>query len=661
MKGTRVISSLVVSLAVFLLIAVFVGWIAEAEVSARDMKIWATRADYTRETGKRITSYSEAPSLAKLVAEGKLPPVQNRLPEEPLVVGVAEEIGKYGGTLVAHSPSKAAWNDIVLSFLLDDAVMLSNDTGSILPGWAISYNISDDKKVLTINFRKGMKWSDGEPFTVDDVIFWWEGDMTNPEVTPSVWTAWKSGGEPLKFQKVDDHTLRIVSKEPYPSLIFYLAQYYSQQARMFHPTHYLKKWHIKYNDKANELAKQEGFDNWAKAFNFHKQFEPFPNDENLPTISAWRMKKMGTTEAIYERNPYYWKIDTAGNQLPYIDELVCAFVPNPETINMKAVAGEFDYIVLDLSLKNYPLYKENEGKGRYRLLRWLSTEGNIATYSFNLNHKDPVLKKIFNDIRFRRAMSLAIDRNAINQTLFFGLATPRQTTVIPETSFYKPAWAESYAQYDPAKANQLLDEMGLDKRDKDNFRLRPDGKTLSIVINVHNIEMYLPITEMVAEFWNKVGVKTTVKEVSWELFFTRRDALEFDVDIWHLGLAMEGSLYANPERFAPFGGENRPGPAWGQWFDTNGKEGEEPPQIVKDTYKWIKEWKTVPRTDPRYREIAQRIYDSYAENLWTIGTVGLAPLPVIVRENLANVPATGYHGNDQGFGRTFAPWQWFFK
>ena len=632
-----------------------------AEITAGDLEIWITPDAYQEATGKRIRKYDEAPDLAAMVKSGELPPVEERLPEEPLVVGVAEEIGSYGGKIVAHSPSKAAWNDIVLSFLLDDAVMLSNDTGSILPGWALSYSMSDDKKSLTINFRPGMKWSDGEDFTTEDVMMWWEADMTDPRVTAGVWTQWMSGGEPLKFTAIDDYTLQMDSKEPYASLPFSLSQYYSQQARMFHPKHWLQKWHILYNSDAEKLAKEEGFEDWPTAFNHHKQFEPFPNDEDQPSISAWRMYEMGTTEAVYERNAYYWKVDPEGNQLPYVDELVCAFVQNPETINLKAISGEFDYIVLDLALKNYPVYKENEEKGGYRLMDWRSTEGAIANISLNLNHKDPVMNKIFNDVRFRQAMSLAIDRDAINETLFFGLAVPRATTVIPECSFFEPEWGTAYTDFDPDQANKLLDEMGLNKRDKDSFRVRSDGKTLSIVINVHNIETYLPISELVAEFWNDIGVKTSVKELSWELFFTRRDAWEFDVDVWHLGLAMEGSLYANPDRFTPYEGENCPGPAWGQWFASGGTEGEEPPATVKQVRDWINEWKTVPQSDPRYAELAQNIFGTYAEQLWYIGTVGLARLPVIIDAKLGNVPYTGYHGNDQGFGRTFGPWQWFYR
>jgi len=656
MKAPRILALIII----VLLVTAFSGW-AQKQVSASDLKIWVTPSAYQKATGKAIAKYSEAPLLAQMVANKTLPALKDRLPDEPLVVGTAEEIGKFGGSLTAQATSKASWDDVVLSFLLDDAMILSNDTSQILPGWATSWALSSDKRTLTLKFRKGMKWSDGVPFTVDDVLFWWQDDMSNPKVTPSIWPQWMSGGEPLAFVKVDDLTLQIKSKDPYPSLPFLLAQYYSQQARMFEPKHYLQKWHATYNAQADDLAKQEGFDDWSKAFNFHKQFEPFPNDESLPTISAWRLTKMGTTEATYERNPYYWKVDTAGNQLPYIDKVVVLLVPQPETITMKAIAGDYDFICLDLSLKNWPVYQANQDKGGYRLLNWSSTEGNQAAFTFNLNHKDPVLKKLFNDVRWRQAMSLAIDRKAINDTLFFGLAVPRQTSVIPATTFFKQAWADSYAKLDVKQANTLLDQLGLAKRDTDGFRLRPDGKTLAIVLNVNNTADYLSISEMVAEFWNKVGVKTTVKEMDFNLFFTRRDAADFDVDVWHLGLAMEGSLYANPDRWAPYGGENRPGPLWGLWFDTKGKSGEEPPPVVKQIKTWIDQWKTISQSDPQYKVVAQRIYDNYAQNLWSIGTLGLVRQPVIIKKNLANVPSAGYHGNDQGFARTFAPWQWFFR
>jgi peptide/nickel transport system substrate-binding protein len=429
---------------------------------------------------------------------------------------------------------------------------------------------------------------------------------------------------------------------------------------MFHPKHYLKRWHIDFNEDADKLAKDENFDSWSKAFTYHRQYEPFPNDEDLPVISGWRMTEMGTTQAVYERNPYYWKVDTQGNQLPYIDEVVANLVSNVEAINLNTISGNFDYACLELSLKNYPVYKENEQQGGYQVLNWSSTDGSVATYSFNLNHQDEVLRELFRDVRWRQAMSLAIDRDAINETIYFGLAVPRQTTVLPECSFFKESWARSFAEYDPERANELLDELGLTERDSEGFRLRPDGEPLSIVVNVHDINVYLPITEMVAEYWNAVGVKTSLNEVTWELFFTKREALDFDCDVWHLGLAMEGSLYSNPERFSPMLGENSVAPAWGLWFNTDGQEGEEPPEEIKRLRRWLDEWQMLPQDDPEYIPTARKIYDYYAENIWTIGTVGMPRVPAVVSTDLENVPLEGYHGNDNGFARTFQPWQWFF-
>jgi len=365
------------------------------------------------------------------------------------------------------------------------------------------------------------------------------------------------------------------------------------------------------------------------------------------------------------RNPYYHKVDTAGNQLPYIDELVSNVVGNLETVNLKVVSGEIDIAGQILSLENYPLYKENEKEGNYRVLLWESSIGGDVVFAFNLNHKDPVLRKIFQDVRFRHAMSLAINRDEINEVVYRGKATPCQATAFPTCSFYKEEWAKAYAQYDPKKANELLDEMGL-KWDKDHKRrLRPDGEDLTITIE------YFPITtattaccELVREYWNAVGVKAEIKSEERSFYETRSEAGEIDVGVWEFDRTLESVLAtADGYMFNPArgGGELGYCRQWAIWFNTDGKEGEEPPEEVKELYQWIEKWILSTPGTTEYIRLAQKIFDFHAENVWIIGTVGMAKRPIVVKNNLRNVPEETYLGCATEYWLPSQPPQWFFK
>jgi len=636
--------------------------------SALGQKIWSTLLEYEEATGKKIEKFSEAPMLRTKVAAGELPPVEERLPEEPFVVEPYEEIGEYGGTLNAVATAPMTWQapSQIRSQMIADYTV---DVKKAIPNIFKSWEYSKDMKTLTIHLRKGMKWSDGAPFTTEDCVFWWEDIAQNKELAPIMSKRFMPGGKLMEMEKVDDYTLRLHFAVPYPVFAKMFEHCmcfpYPITFGIYAPKHYLKKWHIKYNPKANELAKKEGYDNWWQAFNFHGTSLATQQDPNLPTFHPWILKERTPTQEIFVRNPYYHKVDTAGNQLPYIDELVSNVVGNLETVNLKVVSGEIDIAGQILSLENYPLYKENEKEGNYRVLLWESSIGGDVVFAFNLNHKDPVLRKIFQDVRFRHAMSLAINRDEINEVVYRGKATPCQATAFPTCSFYKEEWAKAYAQYDPKKANELLDEMGL-KWDKDHKRrLRPDGEDLTITIE------YFPITtattaccELVREYWNAVGVKTEIKSEERSFYETRSEAGEIDVGVWEFDRTLESVLAtADGYMFNPArgGGELGYCRQWAIWFNTDGKEGEEPPEEVKELYQWIEKWILSTPGTTEYIRLAQKIFDFHAENVWIIGTVGMAKRPIVVKNNLRNVPEETYLGCATEYWLPSQPPQWFFK
>ena len=576
-------------------------------------------------------AYNEAPMLRTLVAAGELPPIEERLPEEPFVEEPFEEIGRYGGTLQVLAVNPNIWNDVQLvrGPTLTSLFEPSRDGEYPVPNIAKGFKFSEDFKTLTIYLRKGLKWSDGYPFTAEDILFVINDVYQNKELTPTPPFWLFPTKEIEKAEKVDEYTVNIKFPEPYPA---FEASLWSPRmgqlctawpAGIYAPKHYLKRWHIKYNPEADELAKEEGYEYWWQAYRYHAQIFPQQSDIDLPQMLPWVLKTKITNVKVFERNPYYWKVDTAGNQLPYIDKVVSTIV-DTEVYQIKAISGEADFVMLQLSFQNYTLYKESEEKGDYRVIEYPGINGSELSIWLNLNEPNLVLRKIYQDVRFRRALSVAIDRDDINESIFFGKAIPRQHTWHPDFPLpipYKKEWAEAYAQYDTGLANQLLDEMGLTKKDKDGWRLGPDGEPVFILLEYTEIEGPRgAICELVKEYWEAVGIKVVLKVEERALYSTRMKSADHGTWTWAYQ-----AVYA----------EGHPARNWQTWMNTEGKEGEEPLEEWKDFYKWTMIQGNL--SGEERREVFGKLGDSQAENLWAIGAVGMAPALFIVKSNLGNV------------------------
>jgi len=592
-----------------------------------------TLQTYEKVTGSKIEKFHESPMLRTRVAAGELPPVEERLPKEPLVCDPFEEIGQYGGTLHGFAIHPNYWQDTEWLRRKDNLFLPSLDGKTIRPQIAKGYKISKDLKTFTIYLRKGLKWSDGTPFTADDILFYFNDEVGSDEITPVKPSDLIPGGKMVEVKKIDDYTVQFRFAVPNVAGFMMRISRDGGQNYMFDPKHYLRKWHIRYNPGANELAKKEGYETWWDCFKFHSNLYGLNTDVNLPRIGPFVLKQATSSQMISERNPYYFIVDTAGNQLPYIDRIVTNVV-SMEVYQMKVISGETDLAWLNTSISNYPLYKENEQKGNYRVILWPGKHATELALWLNLNEKNPALRKIYQDIRFRRALSLAINRDAINESIFFGKAVPRQLTVLPNFPGYKEEWAKAYAQYDPDRANQLLDEMGLTKRSKDGFRLGPDGKPLLLIIEY--VELEGPkgaILELVKEYWEKVGIKVLLKLEERSFFGKRMQSTEHGVKAWHTINPM--MFYAADESIFPATDCIY---AWDRWINTHGEKGEEPPEYVKNVYKWRDEAREQVPGSKEFIEITQKMGDLAAEKLWGIGTVGMAPQPHIVKNNLRNYP-----------------------
>jgi len=625
---------------------------------------YVTLQEYEKVTGKKIEKFHEAPMFRTKVAAGELPSVEKRLPESSYVVVPIEKIGRYGGTL--RLVTRYTTVPVGAGFVQDclNGLVEPNPEGNkVLTHFATQVDCSKDKTTFTIHLRKGVKWSDGVPFTADDILFWYDDILLNKELIPAIDPAWKAGGEVVKVRKLDDYTVQFKFAEPQPFFLAWPLSKASQHFRLFKAKHHFKQFHPNYTSKEqlDKKVKEAGFDHWYELFwNKAQEYCAVSAVPGTPVLTSYVPVEFTSSRHIYERNPYYWKVDTAGNQLPYIDRLEVEVVTDPEVAQGKIISGQVDFNGFLTSTKNYPMYKKNEEKGGYRTVLWDSGKGSEVFFFFNLTHKDPVLRKIFRDARFRRAMSLAINRKEINDSLYFGKAEIRQYTVLSSSAYYEPEFANAYIEYNPEKAKELLDEMGLTDTDGDGWRERHDGKKLTFTVEFTTAEdpLKLDTVELVTAYWQALGIDAKAKLESGELAGTRGLANLIDVGIWHGGWET-GLLFPASN---PWVAGNAVG-IWPRFID-KWYRGEEIKQTIPEEVKQLKglyEEALVTPEDEKRIELCKKFLQLQAENLWIIGTVGLSPHPLIVNKHLRNVPENGHWCWETQWMTTRDPEQFFFE
>lgn len=638
----------------------------EAAESARQtggIKVWFTLEEYEAEEGV-LEQMSQSPYLA----DQDLPPVEERVGLEPVVIRPYEEVGTYGGTARVWTKRPSPTEDGVGFISHEGLLRVHHDDATFVPNVAKSFEWSNGGRTITFELRQGMKWSDGDDFDTEDIRFWWEDVVLNDELTP-VKPGWlKTGGELATVEIIDDVTFSVTFTQPYPTFLNRVGHY--SGVTMLIPSHYLKQFHAKYNESVAELVEEEGYETWVQLYSDKSQIYQGSvrtnHEENVPTLYNYVMTQQESDFWVFERNPYYWKVDSTGQQLPYIDRVVVSLASNVELIDAKIISGEADFAAFNTGLANYTIYRENEEQGGYDTYLWAVPFGAFPVLQFNLSYQeDPVLTEIFNDVRFRRAMSVALNRDEMNEGLFFGRAVPRQNTVIRSSKFFLPEFEEAYAQYDVEMANQLLDEMGLEWDANRKWRLRPDGEQLTVIMEYTNIDASGAIEsllEMVQNYWAEVGVNLQLKQQAGEILVERVEGNQVQAGMWTGDKVTDVLFPIAPDWFVPYnvtwGSSWEPG--WGQWYVTDGAEGVEPPPEAKLQLDRWEALKTAVDIDEQI-EYGRQILRSQADNLWTIGTVGLPPSPIIVKDNLMNVPEEGIKAWDNFWGMSYYPEQRFFK
>jgi peptide/nickel transport system substrate-binding protein len=594
-------------------------------------------------------AYKEAPMLAEMVEAGELPPVDERLPDNPLIVAVADEIGQYGGTLDRGFLGPSDHNNYTR--VVYDALVRFSPTGSeVIPHYASGWESNEDFTEWTVRLRPGAKWSDGEPFTADDIMFWYNDILLNEELTPTV-PVWmqNADGSVVTVEKLGDYAVKWTYAEPNTAFLLDLANKDGADASIlnlaFVPAHYMEQFHPNYVEQEELDAKvaEAGFETWTELFSV----EALPQlSGNRPSMAAWVPDGTSVSDQVFviKRNPYFVGVDPAGNQLPYIDEVRFTFFADKEALNLAAVAGEIDMQGRHINMSSYPVLKENEEAGNYRVVTWPTFGGSDAVVMLNQTWQGPE-GEIFQNKDFRIALSHAIDREAIKELAFLGLGEARQGVPAPFHPYYPgDEWAFQYTEYNPDLANEILDEVLPDK-DADGFRTLPDGSPLDIEISVVPAFAVWPdIGQLIVEDWADVGVRAHLQIRERAQHFAMRPANELMAEIWNEDTT--GFPFSGQPKFDP---RSDPAltfaPLVGKWYFTNGAEGVEPPPEIKQLVDLIDEGKTSPRG--RQIEIAQELFKVWSDNVWEIGTVGLTPMiqgVLVVNDNLMNVPEVA--GND---------------
>lgn len=632
MRSSRsTVPSAVVLLAlVFSLILTACGGPAEApETEPPATEVPATEPPAEEEPAEEESEYSEAPMLAEMVESGELPPVDERLPDAPMVVEPVDSIGEYSGTW--HRAFLGVKDFHALGRLIYESVLRwpRNPADPIQPGLAERWEWSDDGTELTLYFREGLKWSDGAPFTVDDIIFWWEDIELDENITPAPHGEWLVDDQPMELERIDDNTITLKFAGPNGlaesvGLAFHGCQWPLGFERFgfFAPRHYLEEYHPKYNADAT----YEDFE--EKAFNFNTE---------LPVMYAWKVAEWeaGATEMVAERNPYYWKVDPEGKQLPYIDRIHYSLVEDNEAVNLKAIAGELDMQHRRVDFSKYTVYQENAEAGDYHLLLWDTAQASSITLFPNQSYGDQQYRELMQNLQFRQALSLAIDRDLINEVAFLGQAIPRTITVVRDSPLFQEDIETYYAEFDPEQAEALLQEIGLEKGD-DGFYTFPDGSPVELIIEATDAVSGASIDalELVTENWNDVGLKTVLETMSRDIYWPRATGNEVMIATWETDRGLVPMV--DPIYQFPFDDRSWMGPAFGMWYKSGGELGEEPPDHLKEVMDLYDEYKATVDADAQL-EIAKGIVRKSTEGLFTIGTVGMPPGLVVVKDDFHNV------------------------
>ena len=618
--------------------------------------------------------YAESPMLAERVAAGELPPVEERLPATPRVVALpGSEVGTYGGDFRDPFVGDAFWSSQMVFWTFWKGLVNWNDSYSDwVPNIAESVEVNAEATVYTFHLREGIKWSDGVLFTSDDVLFAINDIMANPEINagnfPSGWL--KPGDAAPLAEKIDETTFTITFDVPYGMFLINMAGWPGWEL-VTAPKHYLEQFHIDYNPDGIDalIAETEGASDWVSLFQAHSAVGPgsdpsiISRDVNYPTMFPWiYTEPLGTgTQFIAERNPYYYWVDAAGNQLPYIDRIVGSAYQNEETMLVDVLAGRFDTMANSTD-EQRPLFFENEAQSGLSVYPTKSEGGGTVSVMFNMTHPD--LGEIFSQKDFRIGMSYAINRQEVIDIVYFGQGVPRQVSPNEDSPLYNEQLTNQFLEYDVDLANEALDKV-LPEKDGDGWRINPaTGEKLSFVMTVQTGDYglrFADVAELLKQYYAEVGIDLIVSVVDNEVWTERRNDNSMEATIFTAEGGFGITAIMDPRYFVPVHGQSIWGNGWELWhLEKDNPDQVEPPQEIKDHIDLYYSVLQAPTSEERI-ELMSQVLQTAADNFWVIGISSATDSYRPLSAQLANVPGSWVNGWNPGGPAIAFPEQWYFK
>lgn len=620
----------------------------------------------------------EAPMLAEKVKAGTLPPLEERLPDPEYVMVEPDiiSLGEYGGSITITSGDAGRWTwgpyteQSMFRFKQDGS-------GEVEPNVCKNFYSNEDSTVWTIELRKGMKWSDGQPFTADDVIFYYDHMSTpalNPDRSavpvddPNYYPAFTS--KPYncyqvevdgvkywaKFEKVDDYKFTVTFKAPKPDFPVAAAV---DNKWMFAPKHFFKNYVARKDGVTDDptfplITEEQALANARR--DFGKQWENYSTMGKETGYYSWdyaivpqlrsfiavkdNWNKVGETYELV-RNPYFWKVDSEGRQLPYLDSLKVVIINDKDQIALKQSAGEID--VSAVSADDYSTVAQATQK-THTVVEWSTPEwsSNSGAMTFTLCQtvKDLDKRALFQDVRFREALSIAVDRNLMNATLMNGQGKPAQASV-PEGAFgYDPEWTKKWTEYNIDRANALLDELTepWNKATGTYRKIKGTNKDLEIVISIQNPSTEGDMITLLQSAYKDIGIKVSSK-VDAEL---SKSILVNDVEA-SFTLVSVITPAIRPDSIVPMRNFTTVWGAYGKWYEDGKSTANGGMEPTGDILELVKAYDTMkaaagPTREKVVMENVQKIYDLHKKNIWIIGFISPQPHTWVVNNKVRNFP-----------------------
>ena len=604
----------------------------------------------------------EVPSLMADVEAGQLPPKEERLPESPRVVNLSDtgrEVGRHGGELQLLMGKV---RDIRQMVVYGYARLVGFDQNlELVPDILESYDVEGERS-FTFHLRRGHKWSDGHPFTTEDFRYYWEDVVNNEDLSPfGPSKALLVDGQPPVVNIIDEYTIQYTWPAPNPYFLTALAG--ARPLFIYEPAHYMKQFHANYlsEEELTAKVKKAGTRNWAGLHVRMARMYKATNPE-LPTLQPWyNTVEPPSDRFVFERNPFFHRVDEEGNQLPYIDRVIVN-IASSSLVAAKTGAGDSDLQARYLSFGDYTFLKEGEERNDYTVRLWRRATGSRLALYPNLNTNDEVWREVLQDARFRRALSLAIDRQEINQVIYYGLVTVSNNTILSGSPLFKPEYQNKWTEFDIDQANALLDEMGLTERNNKGLRQLPDGRPIEIIIqSAGESAEESDILELIHDTWLQIGVKLYTRPSQREVFRNRVFSGNSLMAVWS---GIENGIPTaemSPNELAPSIQQQLQWPKWGKFYETSGQSGEEPTmdsviQLARLNDQWVHADSNAQR-----EKIWHEMLDIHADEMFTIGTVCGVPQPIVVSNRLRNVPQEGLYNWEPGayFGMYQPDTFWF--